>query len=67
MTLHISDILSPSVVERRGYVVVDKDGDTTELTTNLEEARQTAVQYDGLYRNVRPHRVVEVLWREVKP
>lgn len=52
--------------EVKGYIVVDKDGDFFDMK-NLSEAQATAARWNAVDPELSPHRVCEVIWREVTP
>lgn len=49
----------------KGYIVVDKDGDHFDMN-DLQEARLTAAEWNQGDPESSPHRVFEVIWREVQ-
>jgi hypothetical protein len=48
----------------KSYIVVDKDGEHFDMNSR-REARETAERWNKDDPDMAPHRVFEVVWREV--
>ena len=55
----------PREEQIKGYIVVDKDGDHFDMN-DLATARTTAADWNEGDPDAAPHRVFEVIWREVQ-
>jgi hypothetical protein len=51
--------------EVKGYIVIDKDGESFDMR-DLSTARATADLWNRTDPEMSPHKVCEVIWREVQ-